>query len=104
MEPHSFSFYCTDQGASVQKTGKKAVAPPRPTPPQVYKVDPINFRDVVQKLTAAPEFQDRRLQAMPPPRPNVADQSRRPRDSSGEGEGGVVSYHGFFLGQSSERY
>ncbi|KAK8587609.1 hypothetical protein V6N13_086591 [Hibiscus sabdariffa] len=30
---------------------KPAVSPLQPTPPKVYKVDPINFRDLVQKLT-----------------------------------------------------
>lgn len=35
---------------------KAAVAPPAPTPIRVYKVDAINFRDLVQQLTGAPEF------------------------------------------------
>lgn len=53
---------------SIQKDPKKPlkklpIAPFPPTPPKIYKVDPINFRDLVQKLTAAPEFlQTRRLQ------------------------------------------
>ncbi|ESW28692.1 hypothetical protein PHAVU_002G009700 [Phaseolus vulgaris] len=39
------------------KPWKKApVAPPAPTPIRVYKVDAINFRDLVQRLTGAPEF------------------------------------------------
>ncbi|XWS41745.1 hypothetical protein CRYUN_Cryun17cG0109500 [Craigia yunnanensis] len=38
------------------KPWKKPIAPFPPTPPKVYKVDPINFRDLVQKLTGAPEF------------------------------------------------
>ncbi|XP_004509057.1 uncharacterized protein [Cicer arietinum] len=39
------------------KTWKKApVAPMPPTPAKVYKVDPINFRELVQQLTCAPEF------------------------------------------------
>ncbi|OMP01780.1 VQ motif-containing protein [Corchorus olitorius] len=38
------------------KPWKKPIAPLPPTPPKVYKVDPINFRDLVQKLTGAPEF------------------------------------------------
>lgn len=48
------------------KPWKKPVAPLPPTPPRVYKVDPINFRDLVQKLTAAPEFQ---LESRPAPQP-----------------------------------
>ncbi|KAK7307695.1 hypothetical protein VNO77_40987 [Canavalia gladiata] len=42
---------------SQAKPWKKApVAPPPPTPIQVFKVDPMNFRDLVQQLTGAPEF------------------------------------------------
>ncbi|XVE82956.1 hypothetical protein DITRI_Ditri16bG0046900 [Diplodiscus trichospermus] len=35
---------------------KPIIAPLPPAPPKVYRVDPINFRDLVQKLTGAPEF------------------------------------------------
>lgn len=42
---------------SQTKPWKKApVAPPTSTPMKVYKVDPMNFRDLVQQLTGAPEF------------------------------------------------
>ncbi|KAK8517456.1 hypothetical protein V6N13_127632 [Hibiscus sabdariffa] len=40
----------------LSKPWKKPIAPFPPTPPKVYTVDPINFRDLVQKLTGAPEF------------------------------------------------
>ncbi|XWS29683.1 hypothetical protein CRYUN_Cryun24cG0051200 [Craigia yunnanensis] len=40
----------------LSKPLKKPIAPLPPTPPKVYMVDPINFRDLVQKLTGAPEF------------------------------------------------
>lgn len=46
---------------------KKPIAPMPPTPPKIYKVDPINFRDVVHRLTAAPEFRRTRLQEVAPP-------------------------------------
>ncbi|KAI4315091.1 hypothetical protein L6164_027937 [Bauhinia variegata] len=55
---------------------KPAVAPMPPTPVRVYKVDPINFRDLVQQLTAAPRFQPDHKNAAPslgvasPPNPN----------------------------------
>ncbi|KAJ6344856.1 hypothetical protein OIU76_006402 [Salix suchowensis] len=55
------------------KPWKKPIAPFPPTPPRVYKVDPINFRDLVQKLTGAPkkepepEPQSRLQRAAPPP-------------------------------------
>ncbi|XP_057420046.1 uncharacterized protein LOC130714169 [Lotus japonicus] len=47
---------------SVRKTPAKSwkkklpVAPMPPTPVKIYKVDPINFRELVQQLTCAPEF------------------------------------------------
>ncbi|EOX91740.1 hypothetical protein QUC31_003262 [Theobroma cacao] len=67
------------------KPWKKPIAPLPPTPPRVYKVDPINFRDLVQKLTGAPEFMSQsqsssqlqlphhqRLQRVAPPPLSVA--------------------------------
>ncbi|KAM3217671.1 putative protein DDB [Capsicum annuum] len=36
---------------------KQPIAPLPPTPPKIYRVEPINFKEVVQMLTAAPEFQ-----------------------------------------------
>lgn len=43
--------------SSITKACKKApVAPMPPNPIKVYKVDPINFRDLVQHLTGAPQF------------------------------------------------
>ncbi|KAK7252758.1 hypothetical protein RIF29_36946 [Crotalaria pallida] len=56
------SFQYHDLLHSVQKSSnskpwKKApVAPPTPKQVKVYKVDPINFRDLVQQLTGAPEI------------------------------------------------
>ncbi|XP_068344108.1 uncharacterized protein [Pyrus communis] len=47
---------------------KPAVAPLPPTPPRIYKVDPINFRELVQSLTSEPEFMETRpLQSVAPP-------------------------------------
>lgn len=46
---------------------KLPIAPLPPTPPKVYKVEPIEFKDVVQKLTGAIEFQPRRLREVAPP-------------------------------------
>lgn len=43
--------------SSQSKQWKKAtVAPPLPTPIRVYQVDVLNFRELVQQLTGAPEF------------------------------------------------
>ncbi|KAM1156824.1 hypothetical protein ACFX2I_027481 [Malus domestica] len=58
---------------SVRKSSSKpwkkpAVAPLPPTLPRIYKVDPINFRELVQILTSAPEFMETRsLQSVAPP-------------------------------------
>ncbi|GKU98788.1 hypothetical protein SLEP1_g11738 [Rubroshorea leprosula] len=51
------------------KPWKKPIAPMSPTRPRVYKVDAVNFRNLVQKLTGAPEFrpQPQRLHSMAPP-------------------------------------
>ncbi|KAJ4844190.1 hypothetical protein Tsubulata_000863 [Turnera subulata] len=53
------------------KPWKKPIAPLPPTPPRVYKVDPVNFRDLVQKLTgpvAEPlQPHPQRLQSIAPP-------------------------------------
>ncbi|KAI9089004.1 hypothetical protein K1719_029283 [Acacia pycnantha] len=54
---------------------KSPVAPMPPSPIKVYNVDPINFRDLVQQLTGAPEFKPHHhhhLQSValvPPPMP-----------------------------------
>nr|XP_016451702.1 PREDICTED: uncharacterized protein LOC107776331 [Nicotiana tabacum] len=36
---------------------KQPIAPLPPTPPKIYRVEPVNFKEVVQMLTVAPEFQ-----------------------------------------------
>ncbi|XP_060201092.1 uncharacterized protein LOC132629753 [Lycium barbarum] len=36
---------------------KLPIAPMPPTPPKIYRVEPLNFKEAVQMLTAAPEFQ-----------------------------------------------
>ncbi|KAM7251541.1 hypothetical protein ACFE04_023424 [Oxalis oulophora] len=57
---------------SPTKHSKKApIAPLPPNLPRVYKVDPINFRDLVQKLTGAPPPAQQRLQSVAPPPVNV---------------------------------
>ncbi|XP_065848757.1 VQ motif-containing protein 9-like [Euphorbia lathyris] len=61
---------------------KKPIASLPPTPPRVYKVDPMNFRDLVQKLTGAAEEssieeqslpQQHRLQRVAPPLIDILD-------------------------------
>lgn len=63
------------------KAMKKPIAPLPPTRPKVYKVDPVNFRDLVQKLTGACAYesesdsqqpQSRRLKRAAPPPINVS--------------------------------
>ncbi|KAJ8769344.1 hypothetical protein K2173_002548 [Erythroxylum novogranatense] len=48
------------------KPWKKPIAPLPPTPPRVYQVDPVNFRDLVQKLTG-PQGSQRLRNVAPPP-------------------------------------
>ncbi|KAF8410252.1 hypothetical protein HHK36_002777 [Tetracentron sinense] len=54
------------------KIKRLASLPPPPPPPKLYRVEPVNFREVVQKLTGAPEFRSRRLQSVAPPPLNLA--------------------------------
>ncbi|XP_047312748.1 uncharacterized protein LOC124916057 [Impatiens glandulifera] len=60
------------------KITKKPIAPIPPTPPRVYNVNPLHFKQLVQKLTAEPEFQSsrrrRRLHKLAPP-PLALDKS-----------------------------
>ncbi|XP_041003783.1 uncharacterized protein LOC121249146 [Juglans microcarpa x Juglans regia] len=63
---HSSSLHTVRK--SMAKPWKKPVAPLPPTPPRIYNVDPINFRDLVQKLTGAAELdRSRLLQSVAPP-------------------------------------
>lgn len=69
--PHYSSLHSVRKAPA--KPWKKPIAPLPPTPPRVYRVDPVNFRELVQKLTAGPEFvQARRLQSVAPPPLDVA--------------------------------
>ncbi|OQU79728.1 hypothetical protein SORBI_3008G188000 [Sorghum bicolor] len=71
--------------------GASAAAAPPPPPPKVYRVEPREFRDLVQRLTGAPPTALRRPQhqhqhhragvAAPPP---VQPQPVRPGGGGGE--------------------
>ena len=75
--PHPFNSSLHTVKKPPTKPWKKPVAPLPPTPPRIYKVDPINFRDLVQKLTGATEFQSQqRLQSVAPPPLNVANSTQ----------------------------
>ncbi|KAF4375170.1 uncharacterized protein LOC115712459 [Cannabis sativa] len=87
--PYYSSSLHSVKKAATAKPWKKLVAPLPPNPPRVYRVDPINFRDLVQKLTAAPEFQldppqqpqpqpQLRLQSLAPPPVQAVGQVHRP--------------------------
>ncbi|KAB2604006.1 hypothetical protein D8674_040969 [Pyrus ussuriensis x Pyrus communis] len=66
--PHHHSSLHSVQKSSSKPWKKPAVAPLPPTPQRIYKVDPINFRELVQRLTCAPEFMETRsLQSVAPP-------------------------------------
>ncbi|XP_050206925.1 uncharacterized protein LOC126656397 [Mercurialis annua] len=77
VKASSHSFYSSLHSVRKphqMKPWKKPIAPLPPTPPRVYNVDPINFRDLVQKLTGAAEPFDQsleqpqqRLQRVAPP-------------------------------------
>ncbi|CAN4123658.1 unnamed protein product [Withania somnifera] len=44
---------------------KKPIAPAPPIPPKIYRVEAVYFRQVVQMLTAAPEFQSQFSKSAP---------------------------------------
>ncbi|KAG7034278.1 VQ motif-containing protein 29, partial [Cucurbita argyrosperma subsp. argyrosperma] len=72
-----FSSYSNNNLHCVRKSmakpwKKPAIAPLPPTRPRVYKVDPLNFRNLVQKLTGLAELRSPRLQKMAPPPLDIA--------------------------------
>lgn len=71
-QPYSFQSSLHSVRKPQVKPWKKPIAPLPPTPPRVYKVESVNFREVVQQLTGAPEFQSRRLQKVAPPPLNLS--------------------------------
>ncbi|KAK2356797.1 VQ motif-containing protein [Trifolium repens] len=57
FQSNKYSWLHTVRKSPTKTWNKKApIAPMAPTPPKVYKVDPINFKELVQSLTCAPEF------------------------------------------------
>ncbi|KAL4314099.1 hypothetical protein HN51_068361 [Arachis hypogaea] len=56
MEAYSNNSYYQVMRKAQTKPKKAPVAPPPPTPVKVYNVHPMNFRDLVQELTGAPQF------------------------------------------------
>ncbi|TMX01385.1 hypothetical protein EJD97_024597 [Solanum chilense] len=62
---------------------KKPIAPSPPIPPKIYRVEVVNFRQVVQMLTAAPEFQSHsNPTSIPAHSPEVAPPPPPARDLS----------------------
>lgn len=94
---------------------KKPISPLPPTPPKIYKVEPVEFKDVVQKLTGAaepqPQPQPTRLQEVAPPplslspphsaMSKAAGDEEEKRQKSFETSFGVLSPLGFSLSPSS---
>ncbi|CAK8562538.1 unnamed protein product [Lathyrus sativus] len=51
-----YSWLHSVRKSPLKKSKKAPIAPMPPTPVKIYKVDPINFKELVQSLTCAPEF------------------------------------------------
>ncbi|XP_047332659.1 uncharacterized protein LOC124936218 [Impatiens glandulifera] len=65
---YTTSLHSVRKSQPPTKITKKPIAPLPPTPPRVYLIEPVNFKELVQQLTAAPEFQNSsRLQKLAPP-------------------------------------
>ncbi|KAK2356789.1 hypothetical protein P8452_76355 [Trifolium repens] len=57
FQSNKYSWLHTVRKSPTKTWNKKApIAPMAPTPPKVYRVDRINFKELVQSLTCAPEF------------------------------------------------
>ncbi|KAK2410437.1 hypothetical protein P8452_71456 [Trifolium repens] len=57
FQSNKYSWLHTVRKSPTKTWNKKApIAPMAPTPPKVYRVDRINFKQLVQSLTCAPEF------------------------------------------------
>ncbi|KAG5584187.1 hypothetical protein H5410_044621 [Solanum commersonii] len=99
---------------------KLPIAPLPPTPPKIYRVEPNNFKDVVQMLTSSPEFQSvsndsisrsdsgsgsssfnsRRLQDIAPPPLNLSPVSLQ-RSNNNNNNDVLAQWREFLLPSSS---
>lgn len=103
LQNHSSSWLRSVRKTPAKPWKKAPVAPMPPTPIKVYKVDAINFRDVVQQLTGAPEHesQQQHLQikiarAESADAPNVP-----PKQNQSGGDTCGKWYQEFLLGMNS---
>ncbi|KAK6152806.1 hypothetical protein DH2020_012445 [Rehmannia glutinosa] len=104
--------------AKTLKPKKLPIAPLPPIPARIYKVNAVDFKDTVQKLTGAPEFQPTRLREVAPPplclspphhRPTLnhpslfdaEDEGEKPRKLFDSNYGVPISPLGFSLSPSS---
>ncbi|CAJ2635248.1 unnamed protein product [Trifolium pratense] len=57
FQSKNYSWLHSVRKSPAKSWNKKApIAPMAPIPPKVYRVDPINFKELVQSLTCAPDF------------------------------------------------
>ncbi|XP_042012227.1 doublesex and mab-3 related transcription factor 3, truncated-like [Salvia splendens] len=88
---------------TVRKPTKKPIAPPPPAPPRIYKVAPVELKDVVQKLTGSVEVQPTRLlrEVAPPPLslhpPHHSENEEKKSQKSTDGCFGILSPLGFSI-------
>ncbi|RDX72667.1 VQ motif-containing protein 29, partial [Mucuna pruriens] len=61
LQSHTSWLHSVRKSPAKSWNKKAPVAPMPPTPVKVYKVDAINFRDVVQKLTGAPDHKPQQI-------------------------------------------
>ncbi|KAG6401219.1 hypothetical protein SASPL_138068 [Salvia splendens] len=93
---------------TVRKPTKKPIAPLPPAPPRIYKVAPVEFKDVVQKLTGGGvELQPTRLlrEVAPPPLSlhpqHRSENEEEKRQKSVDACFGILSPLGFSISPSS---
>ncbi|CAL1371983.1 unnamed protein product [Linum trigynum] len=122
-KPFHSSLHSIRNNTNNKPNRKPYVAPLPPNPaPTVYKVDPINFRDLVQSLTGA-AAQQGRIQNLAPPKLDLLErpplqQLLPPTKSGGEegspfsglfrewmmAESGAVKSHGMNMTMMSSSY
>ncbi|CAN1815314.1 hypothetical protein LINPERHAP1_LOCUS27394 [Linum perenne] len=90
MEPYSSSSSTPDKSlihTAVNRNKRKQLhtAPLPPNPPKVYKVDPANFRDLVQRLTGS-SFDTVLFQPQPPQQRKLAPPPLEQTAKSSAGE------------------
>ncbi|KAG5097809.1 hypothetical protein JHK82_047663 [Glycine max] len=103
LQNHSSSWLRSVRKTPAKPWKKHHVAPMPPTPVKVYKVDAINFREVVQQLTGAPKHKPQQLLQINIARAESSDAPLDvpPKQNQSSGDTCNKWYQEFLLGMNS---